>query len=163
MAHAGGRPPGSLNKRSSLLAEKLDELNCHPHVILAHIALNDVECSVCRGAKRSKFKLPDGSHSESCSKRKLSRLTGEGVECYTSRVNDAPCTCEGISDRICQSCLGTGMEAVSVKDRKDAASDLMQYRFTKLKAVEHTGTDGEELRTRLVIEYVDAPKKTNEV
>lgn len=161
MAHAGGRPPGAPNRRTKALVEKLEEINCHPDLILARVAMNDLECSVCRGKLRTKYKLQEGRHAHGCPMVKMLKpSTNNSPGAVFDVVRDewvlpVDCECEGIGDRICQSCYGTGKEAVSVKDRKDAAAELMCYIACKRKAIEHTGADGEELIPRITVRFHD--------
>ena len=134
-----GRPQGSPNKRSGAMADRLAEWGCNPAKILADIATNNMQCGVCRGKLRTKFILAKGKHAEEC----------EG---------SANCTCDGMSERGCQSCNGTGMEACCVKDRKDAAGELIQYIEAKRKAVEVSGPEGGEIPMRLTVRFTGAPE-----
>ena len=82
-------------------------------------------------------------------------------------MNDVPCgVCRGtlktkyrvpdseeLRERICQSCYGTGYEAVNPELRGKMAAELLSYIEAKRKAVEHSGVDGEELGIRLIVEY----------
>lgn len=130
------RPKGSPNKRSGILKDRLEFMNCDPMKILALTAMNRMECGVCRGELKTKYRLPDGAHTPEC------RSAG-----------GERCICEGISLRTCQSCWGSGWEACSVKDRKDAAAELLGYIEAKRKAIEHSGVDGEDIGVRLLVEF----------
>lgn len=133
----GGRTKGTANKRSSLVAEKIARMGCDPFEGMARIALNDLPCGVCRGSGRTRYALPAGNHADSC----------EGNR------RGAKCTCDGISERTCQSCYGTLYEAVAPELRGKMCTELAKYCAPQLKAIEHTGEGGGDIGVRLVVEF----------
>ena len=139
------RPLGAPNKRSGMMRDRLAELGCNPEKITAQIAMNDLECGVCRGKLRSKYKLPEGQHSNAC-----------------ESLSAGNCTCDGIGERPCQSCWGTGKESVGPKDRLIAATELLSYIEAKRKAVEHTGMDGGPISISAEIRAANLMKLTEE-
>lgn len=97
----------------------MQRLKCDPIKGMALIALNQVPCGLCRGKLRTRYKLPEGSHAAGCDPEK--------------------CTCEGIAERTCLSCYGSGWEAISPDLRGKMFAELAKYKHPQLKQVEHTG------------------------
>jgi len=105
--------------------------------IAALTAMNMLECGVCRGKLKTRFKLPQGEHTKQC-----------------RAANTAECTCEGIAERTCQSCYGSGMESVGPAERLKAASELLSYTEAKRKAIEVIGDgDGGPVGIALIVEF----------
>lgn len=131
------RPTGSPNKRSGLLKDRLEFMGCDPLKIAALTAMNQLECGVCRGKLKTRYKLPQGEHTQAC-----------------KTANSALCVCEGIAERTCQSCYGTGMESVGPSDRLKAAAELLSYTEAKRKAIEVIGDgDGGPVGIMLQVEF----------
>jgi hypothetical protein len=59
-----------------------------------------------------------------------------------------------MTDRVCQSCNGTGYEAVSPETRCRAASELASYIAPKLKAIEHSGPGGDAIPHKVTVALV---------
>ena len=132
-----GSRAGIPNKRSGMIRDRLKEFGCDPTKILADAAMNKLDCGTCRGKLRTRYALPAGSHADGCEAKK----------------KEGACTCDGISERVCQSCYGSGMEAISVRERVFAAAELLSYTEAKRKAIEHSGIDGEDIGVKLVVEF----------
>ena len=64
----GGRQKGTPNRKTEEIAEKLHRLKCDPLEGMAMIALNKVPCGACRGAGKTKYKLPGDEtiHERTC-------------------------------------------------------------------------------------------------
>ena len=52
----------------------------------------------------------------------------------------------------CKRCYGKGRDVIAADQRLKACAELAQYLYTKRKAVEHSGPDGEELSFRVMLE-----------
>lgn len=76
--HRGGRKPGTPNKPTQLLRERLAAIGCDYVGFLALTVKNEVPCGVCRGTGRTKFKSTSGKPAvrecQSCWGDKLERL-----------------------------------------------------------------------------------------
>lgn len=57
-------------------------------------------------------------------------------------------------ERTCQSCWGSKLERLKPSERREAASDLLQYTETKLKAIEHQGPGGGPIQHAHTIKLV---------
>lgn len=134
-----GRPKGVPNKRSGTLADRLASWGCEPMKVLALISMNSCPCSVCRGDKQTIVFLAEGTHAK---------------ECAIQAAPEADCTCAGQTKRLCQSCHGSGFEAVGVPERLKASSELMSYIEAKRKAVEHSGPEGGEIPVQFSVRFV---------
>lgn len=130
------RPVGTPNRRTQDIAEKLERIGCDPIRGMAEIALNRLPCGVCRGELKTRYKLPEGVHTPEC-----------------RAANSDKCLCEGVGVRVCQSCYGSGWEACSPELRGKMYAEIAQYVLPKRKAIEHSGVDGGDIGTRLVIEF----------
>ena len=130
------RPTGVPNKRTQDLQAKLERIGCDPMLGMAEIALNRLPCGVCRGNLRTKYALPQGVHTKEC-----------------SHGNTAECTCEGIGERVCQSCYGSGWEACSPELRGKMYAEIANYVLPKRKAIEHSGEDGGPIGIRVEVEF----------
>lgn len=132
----GGRAKGTPNRRTQDIQEKLERIGCDPIRGMAEIALNRLPCGVCRGELKTKYKLPDGTHTPEC-----------------RAANSVTCSCDGIGIRVCMSCYGSGWEACSPELRGKMYAEIAQYVLPKRKAIEHSGIDGEDIGVRLVVEF----------
>lgn len=126
----GGRQKGTPNKATATLRERLQRLGCDPMEGLAFVSLRRIPCGTCidknrKPTGRTKFNLPEGKHAEKCRIRK-----------------GLACSCEGISDRPCQSCFGTKWEKISVETKLRADTELAAYLEPKRKAIEVSNPDG---------------------
>lgn len=113
-------------------------MGCDPIVGMAEIALNKLQCGVCRGKLKTKYQLLPGQHAKGCK---------------ISLKSDTGCTCEGIGERTCLSCYGSGWEACSPELRGKMEAELAQYLYPKRKAIEHTGPDGGPVGIKLIVEF----------
>ena len=130
------RPVGTPNRRTQDIAEKLERIGCDPIRGMAEIALNRLPCGVCRGELKTRYKLADGDHTPEC-----------------RSANSVECVCQGIGLRVCQSCYGSGWEACSPELRGKMYAEIANYVLPKRKAIEHSGDDGGDIRTRLIVEF----------
>lgn len=137
-----GRPPGSSGSRWLDIKRQLTKWGCNPLHIAAKIAMNDVECGVCRGRMTTFYKLPTGSHREDCN-GVFSRQTGL-------------CKCQGVGERVCESCFGTGFEKIDPWLRGKMATELMKYCYPQLKAVQHQNVAPNGGRAPINITFVNA-------
>ena len=112
-----------------------------PIIIMSRIAANNIECSTCRGRKRTMYLLSEGHHAKDCA----AQMHQE-------------CTCDGIGERICQSCFGTGLEKVSPQLRYQAASELAKYKHPQFKQIEDREANNEP-RQAIEIVLVRAPAR----
>ncbi len=155
-AKTGGKQKGTPNKSSASVREKLERLSCDPIEGMATIAMNNLPCGVCRSEGRTRYRLPDGQHSE-C----------DDILCLNNRAENSPdpkfwcdwCSNTGtrmIAMRTCQSCYGTLFEACSPAERGKMYAELAQYQHTKLKAIEHTGADGGPIDHKMEVIFVNA-------
>jgi len=137
-AKYGGRKPGSLNRRTQDIQEKLHRLKCDPIEILARIAMRNIPCGTCIDEKnkptgKTKYRLPEGTHAANCGKP----CTCVGP--HKPDCNPHACTCAGIGERTCESCFGTKLERVNVQDMGNAAGKLAKMIVPELKAIEMSG------------------------
>jgi hypothetical protein len=132
-----GRKKGTPNKSVQSIQEKLDRIGCDPFEGMAIIAVNMLPCGVCRGTLRTKYKLPVGHHASGC---KLHEPTPElpGTR-LAKQFPPLICTCDGIGERTCESCFGSGFEACSPELRGKMCAELAQYVGAKRKALEVSG------------------------
>lgn len=135
-----GRTKGKANRRTLDLQEKLARCGCDPLIGMAKIAMNNLPCGTCRGELRTKYFLPAGTHADGC---------GMHAVVKAKRI----CTCEGIGERTCLSCYGSGWEACSPELRGKMYAELAQYVLPKRKAIEHTGPDGGPVGIKLLVEF----------
>lgn len=110
----GGRRKGSLNKINAEVAEQLASLGCNPIAGMARIALGQVRCSLCLGAKSATYK------------------DGRAVPPGTAEAVVAPCA----------HCYATGLEPVGIDLTAKMFAELAQYVAPKRKAVEVSGPGG---------------------
>jgi hypothetical protein len=90
---------------------------------IIEIASGNMVCGVCHGDKEAKYALTDEDGN---------RLKDEAGNIKTAF-------------RLCQSCYGTGKEALSPKIVLDANEMLLAKMYPDLKAIEHTGDVGNGL------------------
>ncbi len=121
-------------------AHLMSRVDCDPITIMARIALNEIECSTCRGKLHTKYVLPDGQHTKAC--------PGTSVDC----------NCHGIGERICQSCFGTGMEKVPPQLRYQAASELAKYKHPQFKQIENRESESNERQSIEIVLVRPAPR-----
>ncbi len=144
----GGRKPGTPNKATRDVQEILERLGVNPFAGMATIAANQLPCGVCRGKGKTAYKLADGSHAKDCAITEARLIKGK-----------LKCTCNGVGQRVCESCYGTLFEACSPELRGKMHAELAQYVAPKRKAVEHSGPDGAEipLGIRVISVRADRP------
>jgi len=140
----GGRKPGTPNKNTRDIQEKLDRLKCDPHQGMAVIAMNQLPCGVCRGKGKTAYKLPDGSHSKDCAITEARLIKGK-----------LKCTCNGVGQRVCESCYGTLFEACSPELRGKMYAELAAYISPKRKAIDILNSDG-SLRPAWEVKIVES-------
>src|SRR5690242_1795873 len=122
-----GRPKGSISSATKEIQEKLKRLGCDPFKGMATIADNKLPCGVCRGKGKTPYKLADGSHAKDCAITEARLVKGK-----------LKCTCNGVGERVCESCYGTLFEACSPELRGKMHAELAQYVAPKRKAIEVT-------------------------
>jgi hypothetical protein len=127
----GGRRKGSLNKINSEVAEQLASLGCNPIEGMARIALGQVTCSLCRGAKSAWHK------------------DGKAV----------PPGTEGAVEGACAHCFGTGLEPVGIDLAAKMYAELAQYVAPKRKAVEVSGPGGGPVESTLNLAALTAEQR----
>lgn len=128
----GGRQPGTPNKRTREVADKLAALNCDPITAIAKLALGDIPCTACKDGQvtlSAWYRLQDMKPPESVAKR-----VAEGEEGAALLSDLKPCP-------ICDS---TKKEYISTKMKFDAHSELLQYVAPKLKSQEIDLTDNRQ-------------------
>lgn len=144
----GGRTKGVPNRRTVELQEILSRQHCEPEVVMCQIVNNTLTCGVCRGKKKTPYRLPALTimTCPNC-KHKAKDLGSKFTVCpgcgWEAEVRTAM--------RKCMSCLGTTLENCSPSLRGSMASELIQYTRPKRKAIEVTGADGESLPTWAVV------------
>ncbi len=138
-----GRKAGVPNKNTRDVQEMLDRLGVNPFEGMARIASGDVSCGTCHGALKTRYKLPEGHHVDSCA----------------SHTGSAPCNCEGIGLRTCESCYGTNKEKVTPDLRGKMYSALAEYVGSKRKAVEISNPDGSMKPPGWAVFFVGDEKK----
>lgn len=155
----GGRKKGTLNKKSLELDVILAREGCEPEQVMAQIVNNTLTCGVCRGKKKTPYRLPTApmrvcSNCKHAAKGELFTICP--VCGYEPEVRTAM--------RKCMSCLGTRMENCSPSLRGSMAAELTQYRRAKRKAVEVSNADGEafDVNQSITVEYIDPPKQPDE-
>lgn len=166
-----GRPKGSRNKRSEQAVDILKRLKCDPIEGLAHIALDDVFCSVCRGKGKTKFQPAARKATAKCQTCMGSgyRLV-DGAPQSTS-VNVLCPNCNGTGwlseateqksgERTCQSCWGSKLEKISPELKHAAYKELAKYTYPQLKQIEHSGPGGEEIPMRHIIVFGKGPSNS---
>jgi len=124
----GGRVKGSISKSTRDVQEKLERLGCDPFEGMAIIADNRLPCGVCRGKGKTAYKLSDGAHAKDCAITEARLIKGK-----------LKCTCNGVGERVCESCYGTLFEACSPELRGKMHAELAQYVAPKRKAIEISG------------------------
>ncbi len=127
-----GRPTGARNKATLAVEEKLKKFKYDPVEGMVLIAKNQLPCGECRGKRVASYLLPEGNHSAGC----WIKMAPKSVDA------DPRCSCDGISERTCQSCKGTGLDNCSPALRGQMASDLCGYLHSKLKAIQLSGVEG---------------------
>lgn len=135
----GGRQKGTPNKKTLELLAILTREHCQPEVVMCRIINNTLPCGVCRGKKKTPYRLPTIPmlHCPNCKhagKDAGNKFTVCPACGYEPEVR--------VALRKCMSCLGTTLENCNPHLRGQMASDLMQYLRPKRKAVEVTGEDG---------------------
>lgn len=123
----GGRPKGYVDVEKRTVSEVCERLGLNPFEGMAIIALNKLPCGVCRGTKKTHYKLAAGTHATGCD----GKPTKAGL-----------CKCEGIGERTCESCYGTTFEACSPELRGKMNAELAAYIHPKKKAIEVSNPDG---------------------
>lgn len=119
-------------------AEIMRKLDCEPIAILCQIATNQMPCGTCRGKGRTIYKLPEGQHSE---------------KCWSHKPGGA-CDCNGISNRLCQSCYGELLESCAPELRFYAAKELATYKHPRFKQLDAREASGHEARNVPTINIV---------
>jgi hypothetical protein len=86
----GGRQKGTPNRKTEEIAEKLARLKCDPLEGMAMIALNKVPCGLCRGAGKTKYKLPGDEtiHERTCERCYGSRMEACSLELRAKMYSD---------------------------------------------------------------------------
>ena len=120
-------------------AHIMHQLKCDPIAGMCHIALNMLECGTCRGKLRTRYALPAGEHTASCTR--------------------TPCTCEGVGERICQSCFGSGMENISPDLRARMFAELAKYKHPQFKQIEDRSSESQGERQTIEIVLVRPSKR----
>lgn len=161
--YRGGRKKGTLNKATkerATIDSILLKTGCEPAEIQALIAMGRVPCGTCidkdlKPTGKTFYRLPAGQHSATCA------VNEDPVDAHI----DAPgggklhitrrCNCDGIGQRVCESCWGTLWERIEVGVRQKASAELMRYRYQQLKAVEMTGADGAPIQHAHTIKFVE--------
>lgn len=146
--HAKQWQPGDIR-------DELMRLGVHPLLGMAAIAINEVPCAHCqhgghRGKERYLLANP-----------KKCRCCLDDPDDPRPSANCWRCNGEGIAqygERICQSCKGSGMEAVCVETKLKALSELAKYTATPLKAVE-VAQDGTAKQQEIVVHFVKTPEE----
>lgn len=131
------RPPGAGTKVGqkyktlrTTVRQRVEEWGCDPFKVMADAAMGELVCSVCRGAGKTKFQPGTG------------RLPSKGER--------------KLSERVCQSCYGSGREILSPKDRIAASAYLGRYMEPELKAVEiKNALDEAGEKEEFVIKFVE--------
>lgn len=144
-----GRKKGTPNKKTVELQELLDQMGCDPRRTMALIALNELPCGVCRGTGRTKYKLPAGQHATDCFEQ------GNKVAAKHWPQGNRKCGCEGLGERVCESCYGTLYEHCNPELRHKSAAELLQYQLPKRKAIEHSGPEGGLIQQAHEIRFVE--------
>lgn len=133
----GGRKKGTPNKRTAALEHRGDPLVKLSAQRIHEILSGTLKCSVCRGARKTEFRLKAGAHADGCP--------------------GSPCCCRGISTRPCASCNETGYEQLSPDIILKASLAVREEAYPKLKAVEHTGPGGGPLQAAITVRFIKAP------
>ena len=119
----GGRQKGSLNKVTLALQHRGNDLVELSSLRIKQILNDTLPCSVCRGAKKTLFTLPAGSHAKSCKAQSGGR-----------------CSCKGIGERPCASCNESGFEQLDPSLVGKVAIAVRGEAYPQLRAVEHSGS-----------------------
>lgn len=143
--HRGGRAPGTKNRATLAIEERLASMGCDPLVGMARIASGDVPCGTCHGELKTRYRLPEGHHAESCAVNKRAMAVVP------------KCDCEGIGLRTCESCYGTNKEKVTPDLRGRMYAELAQYVAPKRKAIEvKNAVDANGDQSEFKIKFVNA-------
>lgn len=147
----GGRAKGTPNKVTATVSEILERLKLNPIEGMAHIAQNRVECGVCRGEGKTRYKLGEFEHTPEC----WAELRKQGAK-KPKEYGHAPCGCEHIGIRTCQSCYGTLHESISPDLRGRMYAELSKYLHPQLKAIEVSGAEGGPIDQSITVTFKDA-------
>ncbi len=133
----GGKVAGKPNNATIIGKERLETYGGEAEELHMAIIRNQLRCGVCRGNPddpttcKSRYKLKQETQCQ-C----LEGEEGAGdPDCWR-------CSGTGIAIlglRTCQSCNGTGMEAIDPSDRQKSADSIYDRWKPKLKAIEHSG------------------------
>ncbi len=146
-----GRKPKTPNVATIIGKERLEAYGGEAEELHMAIIRNQLRCGVCRGNPddpttcKSRYKLKEEKQCE-C------------VVYDSDRPNPDCWRCSGtgiaiLGLRTCQSCNGTGMEAIDPSDRQKSADSVYDRWKPKLKAIEHSGNE-EKPPIRVRVEYV---------
>lgn len=137
----------------------LEEEGCDTIRIQARIATNNMQCTVCRGAKETTVKLAQGHHTEECWEQALEKCDCGAVKHGKKCMRNDPglCGCLGVSKRECQSCNGTGLEPIDPKLIAQVCAALDAKLIPDLKQVDNTSSDGSQQQGYRVVVF-DQPK-----
>lgn len=106
---------------------QLKAMGCDPVEIMVRIASNNVPCSVCRGEKRTYYRLKRDQHHPTC--------TQPGND------PDGICLeCHNLGRRICMSCKAKGLEAIPPTLMASVTMKMLDKLVPDLRSVEVKGS-----------------------
>lgn len=136
----GGRKKNTPNRTLGVLVADIDLLAEKGLVIAAQILENNKPCSICRGALKTRYVLPEDQRGKKCP----CVLNGEPAkDCWKCSGTGQ----QRLSERTCESCYGTAYERLSPELCGKTALEVMKYKWAQKKAIELSNPDG-SLRPR---------------